>query len=50
MIIHSVLTIRIQPATLQEPIWLKDLGPCLDGGPFGFLIDGDVVPQRSKDL
>ncbi|CAK9108095.1 unnamed protein product [Durusdinium trenchii] len=40
---ETVLASCYIPVVWEEPIWLKDLGPCLDGGPFGFLIDGDVV-------
>jgi len=40
---QAVLASCFIPVVWEDPIWLRDLGPCLDGGASGFAIDGDVV-------
>eukprot|EP00401_Gymnodinium_catenatum_P066869 CAMPEP_0117492074 /NCGR_PEP_ID=MMETSP0784-20121206/18395_1 /TAXON_ID=39447 /ORGANISM="" /LENGTH=355 /DNA_ID=CAMNT_0005286885 /DNA_START=70 /DNA_END=1137 /DNA_ORIENTATION=+ len=39
----AVLASCYIPVVWEEPIWLKGVGPCLDGGATGFLVDGDFV-------
>jgi len=40
---QSVLASCYIPVVWEEPIWLPGIGPCLDGGAAGFLVNGDFV-------
>lgn len=40
---QAILASCYIPVVWEDAIWLPDIGPCLDGGASGFLVDGDVV-------
>lgn len=40
---QAVLASCYIPVVWEDPIWLPDIGPCLDGGVSGFSVDGDFV-------